>query len=137
MRISDWSSDVCSSDLRTAATCDALRAARHEPAVTAKTGLLFDPYFSAAKIAWLLDAVDGAREKANAGKLAFGTVDSFLLWRLTGGRRHATDATNASRTLLFDIHRQDWDDDLPALVRVPRALQIRSAACREKVGQYG
>src|SRR3546814_17553141 len=73
MRISDWSSDVCSSDLRTAATCDALRAARHEPAVTAKTGLLFDPYFSATKIAWLLDAVDGAREKANAGKLAFGT----------------------------------------------------------------
>ena len=109
-------------DRRTATTCDALRAAGHEPSVTAKTGLLFDPYFSATKIAWLLDAVEGAREKANAGKLAFGTVDSFLLWRLTGDRRHATDATNASRTLLFDIHRQDWDDDLLALFRVPRAL---------------
>jgi glycerol kinase len=90
--------------------------------VTGKTGLRLDPYFSATKIAWILDNVDGARERAEAGKLAFGTIDSFLLWRLTGGRVHATDATNASRTLLFNIHTQQWDDELLALFSVPRTL---------------
>jgi glycerol kinase len=90
--------------------------------VTAKTGLLLDPYFSATKIAWLLDRIAGAREAAERGELAFGTIDSFLIWRMTGGAVHATDATNASRTLLFDIHRQDWADDLLRLFRVPRAL---------------
>src|SRR6185437_9804977 len=92
-------------DRRTADACAALRASGHEDAVTAKTGLVLDPYFSATKIAWLLDNVSGAREAADQGRLAFGTVDSFLLWRLTGGTVHATDATNAARTLLFDIGR--------------------------------
>src|SRR4051794_14885603 len=90
-------------DRRTHEACDVLRNAGHEAAVTARTGLLLDPYFSATKIAWMLDHVPGARTAAAAGRLAFGTVDSFLLWRLTGGRVHATDATNAARTLLFDI----------------------------------
>ena len=92
-------------DRRTADACAALRQAGHEPAIAARTGLLLDPYFSATKIAWLLDHVAGARAAARAGRLAFGTVDSFLLWRLTGGKVHATDATNASRTLLLDIRR--------------------------------
>ena len=90
--------------------------------VTAKTGLLLDPYFSATKIAWLLDHVEGARKAAEAGRLAFGTVDTWLLWRLTGGRVHATDATNASRTALFDIHRGQWDTDMLRLFKVPAAL---------------
>ena len=87
-----------------------------------KTGLLLDPYFSGTKVAWLLDHVAGARARAERGELAFGTIDSFLLWRLTGGRVHATDVTNASRTLLFDIHAQSWDEELLRLIRVPRAL---------------
>ncbi|MDX1435149.1 MAG: glycerol kinase, partial [Gammaproteobacteria bacterium] len=109
-------------DRRTADRCDELRAAGHEDLVAARTGLLLDPYFSATKIAWMLEHVDGARAAAERGELAFGTVDTFLLWRLTGGRVHATDATNASRTLLFDIHRQQWDDELLDLFGVPRAL---------------
>ncbi len=109
-------------DRRTAAYCARLRAGGHEPEVAAKTGLLLDPYFSGTKLAWLLDSVPGGREKAERGELAFGTVDSFLLWRLTGGKAHATDATNASRTLLFDIHRGCWDDRLLALFGVPRAI---------------
>ena len=109
-------------DRRTAQVCHALRAAGHEAAVTARTGLKLDPYFSATKLAWLLDHVAGARRLAETGKLAFGTVDSFLLWRLTGGKVHATDATNASRTLLYNIHTQDWDDELLELFRIPRAL---------------
>ncbi len=108
-------------DRRTAALCDALRAAGHEPAITARTGLLLDPYFSASKIAWLLDNVDGARAAAEAGKLAFGTIDTFLLWRLTGGKVHATDASNAARTLLFDIGTGTWDRDLCELFGVPQA----------------
>ncbi len=117
-------------DRRTAELCEKLRAAGHESVVSAKTGLLLDPYFSASKIAWILDHVPGARERAERGELAFGTIDSFLLWRLTGGASHCTDATNASRTLLFDIHRQQWDDELLALFRVPRALlpQVRDCA---------
>ena len=109
-------------DRRTADVCQSLIAAGHEPAVMAKTGLRLDPYFSATKIAWMLDTVPGARAKAEQGKLAFGTVDSFLLWRLTGGRVHATDATNASRTSLFDINRGTWDDELLAIFNIPRSL---------------
>src|SRR5882672_9174911 len=112
-------------DRRTADMCAALRAAGHEPGITQKTGLLLDPYFSATKIAWLLDHVAGARAAALAGRLAFGTVDSFLLWRLTGGKVHATDATNAARTMLFDIRRGEWDADLCALFNVPMALLPR------------
>jgi glycerol kinase len=117
-------------DRRTAAACAALKARGHEPMVAARTGLLLDPYFSATKIAWILDHVPGARERAARGELAFGTVDTFLLWKLTGGRVHATDATNASRTLLCDIGKGAWDDDLCALFGVPRAMlpEIRDSA---------
>jgi glycerol kinase len=117
-------------DRRTADVCAALRAAGHEAAVTAKTGLVLDPYFSATKIAWLLDNVPGARRRAEAGELAFGTIDCFLLWRLTGGTVHATDATNAARTMLFDIGRGVWDSDLLDLFGIPAALlpQVRDCA---------
>jgi len=108
-------------DRRTAPACAALRDDGRELKVTAKTGLLLDPYFSGTKLAWLLDNVEGARVRAKRGELAFGTIDSFLIWRLTSGRVHATDATNASRTLLYDIHVGAWDDELLALLRVPRA----------------
>ncbi|WP_412061265.1 glycerol kinase GlpK [Rubrivirga sp. IMCC45206] len=108
-------------DRRTADLCERLKADGHEPAVRARTGLVLDPYFSGTKIAWILDHVDGARARAQAGELAVGTVDSWLLWKLTGGRVHATDVTNASRTLLFDIHALDWSDDQLALLDVPRA----------------
>jgi glycerol kinase len=109
-------------DRRTAQRCAELRAEGHDEAIAARTGLVIDPYFSATKIAWLLDNVAGARQAAERGELAFGTIDCFLLWRLTRGAVHATDATNAARTLVFDIHRQDWDDALLKLFRVPRAL---------------
>lgn len=109
-------------DRRTADTCASLRKDGAEPAVRAATGLLLDPYFSATKLAWLLDTVAGARAAAERGELAFGTVDSFLLWRLTSGRVHATDVTNASRTLLYDIHAQCWDPELCKLFRVPEAI---------------
>ncbi len=117
-------------DRRTADFCDALRAGGHEPEIAAKTGLLLDPYFSASKIAWLLDHVAGARVEAQAGKLAFGTIDSFLLWRLTGGKVHATDASNAARTLIFDISRGQWDDGLCRMFGVPQSLlpQVRDCA---------
>jgi glycerol kinase len=117
-------------DRRTAGRCAELRAAGHEGDITRKTGLLLDPYFSATKISWLLDHVDGARTAARAGRLAFGTIDSFLLWRLTGGRGHATDATNAARTLLLNIRNAAWDEDLAALFDVPMALlpQVRDCA---------
>lgn len=107
-------------DRRGAEACRALK--QEEPLVRARTGLLIDPYFSATKIAWILDNVGGARERAERGELAFGTIDSFLIHRLTGGAVHATDVTNASRTMLFDIHRGQWDDDLCRLFRVPRAM---------------
>ncbi len=109
-------------DRRTADTCRKLVEEGCGPLVRAKTGLLIDAYFSATKVAWILDHVPGARERAERGELCFGTIDSFLLHRLTGGRVHATDATNASRTMVFDIHRQDWDDELLALFRIPRAM---------------
>nr|WP_181449465.1 glycerol kinase GlpK [Azospirillum thermophilum] len=109
-------------DRRTAPVCRALTVAGHDRKVRQKTGLLIDAYFSATKIAWVLDHVEGARTRAERGELCFGTIDSFLVFHLTGGKVHATDATNASRTLLFDIHRQDWDDELLAIFRVPRAM---------------
>ncbi len=108
-------------DRRTAEECRRLEAV-YSLAVSAKTGLVIDAYFSASKIAWILDNVPGARARAEAGELAFGTVDCFLLWRLTGGKSHRTDATNAARTLLYDIREQRWDDELLKLFRVPRAL---------------
>lgn len=109
-------------DRRTAQICAQLHAAGHEALVQERTGLLLDPYFSATKLAWLLDTIPGARARAEAGELAFGTVDCFLLWRLTEGREHKTDITNASRTLLFDIQKQRWCPDLLALFRVPAAI---------------
>ena len=109
-------------DRRTAPMCRRLKDAGAEAQVAARTGLLLDPYFSASKIAWLLDHVPGARAKAERGELAFGTVDSFLLWRLTAGTVHATDATNASRTALYDIHANAWSDELCALFGIPRAV---------------
>jgi len=121
-------------DRRTAAACAALRADGAEPLVRERTGLVLDPYFSASKIAWLLDEVAGARAAAEAGHLAFGTVDSYLVWRLTGGREHVTDATNASRTLLYDIHRGCWDDDLLRLFRVPRSML---PDVRDTAGDFG
>jgi glycerol kinase len=121
-------------DRRTASRCAELTAAGHAELARARTGLVIDPYFSATKIAWLLDNTPGARESAERGDLAFGTIDCFLLWRLTGGAVHATDATNASRTLLFDIRHQHWDDDLLALFRVPRALLPE---VRDNAGSFG
>jgi len=121
-------------DRRTSERCQQLVRDGVEDTVRARTGLVVDPYFSATKIAWLLDSVAGARAAAERGELAFGTVDSFLLWRLTGGRVHATDVTNAARTLLFDIHRQDWDDDLLRLFGVPRPLLPAVVDC---VGEHG
>ena len=109
-------------DRRTAAVCDALREAGHADRVQGRTGLVLDAYFSATKLAWLLDHVPGARARAERGELAFGTIDTWLIWQLTEGRSHVTDTSNASRTLLFDIHRRCWDDELLALFRVPRQV---------------
>src|SRR3954454_12687536 len=109
-------------DRRTAEICAQMKADGHEPLITHKTGLIIDPYFSGTKVAWMLDHVPGARERAERGELMFGTVDCYLLWRLTGGKVHATDATNASRTLLFNIHTGQWDDDLLKILRVPRSM---------------
>lgn len=109
-------------DRRTAALCERMKADGLEPEVRAKTGLLLDPYFSATKLAWMLDTIPGARARADRGQLAAGTVDSFLLWRLTGGRVHATDITNASRTMLCDIHHQCWDDTLLPLFNIPQSI---------------
>jgi glycerol kinase len=121
-------------DRRTADYCQSLKDDGLEAVVTEKTGLRLDPYFSGSKIAWILDNVDGVRARAEAGKLAFGTIDSFLLWRLTGGRAHATDATNASRTLLFNIHTQTWDEDLLRMFSVPRALLPEVKDCAADFG---
>jgi len=109
-------------DRRTADICARLKSEGHEGAISASTGLIIDPYFSGTKVAWILDSVPGARARAERGDLLFGTVDCYLLWRLTGGKVHATDATNASRTLLFNIHRGEWDDDLLNILRVPRSM---------------
>jgi len=117
-------------DRRTAPLCDKLREKGYEPLVTGRSGLLLDPYFSATKIAWLLGNVPGARAAAEAGRLAFGTVDTFLLWRLTGGQVHATDATNAARTLLLDIRSGQWDAELCGLFDIPMSLlpEVRDCA---------
>ena len=121
-------------DRRTAEHCAALKRQGAEAEVTGKTGLILDPYFSGTKIAWILDHVDGARELAEAGRLAFGTVDSWLIWRLTGGRVHATDATNAARTLLFDIHAGRWDPDMLKLLRVPAGMLPEVKDCAADFG---
>jgi glycerol kinase len=109
-------------DRRTADFCAALKARGHEPLFRRKTGLLLDPYFSGTKLRWLLDHVPGARRRAERGELAFGTVDTWLLWQLTGGRVHATDASNASRTLLLNLRTGDWDDELLRTLRIPREV---------------
>jgi glycerol kinase len=122
-------------DRRTAALCERLKADGLEPEVSEKSGLLLDPYFAGSKIAWLLDNVPGARARAEAGKLAFGTVDSFLLWRLTGGQVHATDATNASRTLLYNIRDNSWDDELLRIFDVPASLLPQVKDCADDFGE--
>ena len=109
-------------DRRTAPMCDELRAAGHAETISRKTGLVIDAYFSGTKLKWLLDHVPGARARAQRGELAFGTIDSWLVFQLSGGKVHLTDASNASRTMLFDIRRGDWDDELLALLDVPRAV---------------
>lgn len=109
-------------DRRTASYCESLKSEGHEAWVTSKTGLLIDPYFSATKIRWILENVAGVSERAERGELAFGTIDSFLLWRLTDGKVHRTDATNASRTMLFNIHTQSWDSELLDLFGIPASL---------------
>jgi len=117
-------------DRRTADACDRLRAEGAEDLVREKTGLVIDAYFSGTKVAWLLDNVPGARDRAEKGKLAFGTVDTWLVWQLTGGRLHVTDPSNASRTMLYDIRAQQWDDELLRLLRVPRSVlpEVRSSS---------
>jgi len=121
-------------DRRTAELCQALKGDGLEEMVSARTGLRLDPYFSATKVAWILDNVDGVRERAQSGKLLFGTIDCFLLWRLTGGRVHATDATNASRTLLFNIYTQQWDDELLELFSIPRCMLPEVHDCAADFG---
>ncbi len=122
-------------DRRTAGACENLKAAGAETLVRGKTGLVLDPYFSATKLAWLLDRVPGARDRARRGELAFGTVDSWIAWNLSGGRLHVTDPSNASRTSLFGIHTGEWDEELLALFDIPRELLPRivrsSALCGE------
>jgi glycerol kinase len=117
-------------DRRTATFCDALKAAGKAPLIQQKTGLVLDAYFSGTKIKWLLDNIPGARQRAEEGELAFGTIDSWLIWKLTNGKVHATDPSNASRTLLFNIHDNDWDDELLALFSIPRAVlpQVRPSS---------
>ncbi|TAG04987.1 MAG: glycerol kinase [Betaproteobacteria bacterium] len=117
-------------DRRTAGFCDELKAAGKAPFIQQKTGLVLDAYFSGTKLKWLLDNVPGARQRAEAGELAFGTIDSWLIWKLTQGKVHATDPSNASRTLLFNIHDNDWDDELLSLFSIPRAVlpQVRPSS---------
>jgi glycerol kinase len=122
-------------DRRTADFCERLRSDGHGPLIQQRTGLLIDSYFSASKIFWILDNVPGARDQAEAGKLAFGTVDSWLLWTLTGGRVHATDASNASRTMLFNIHTGDWDRELLDLFRVPLSMMPTVQSSSEIYGE--
>jgi glycerol kinase len=109
-------------DRRTAARCEALKKEGLSPAIAAKTGLVIDPYFSATKLSWLLEAIPGLRARAERGEIAFGTIDTWLAWKLSGGKLHITDPSNASRTMLYDIHRGAWDDELLSLFRVPRAM---------------
>lgn len=122
-------------DRRTADYCTELKQQGHEATVSATTGLLLDPYFSAGKLHWMLETIPGARKRAEAGELAFGTVDSFLLWRLTGGEIHATDITNASRTLLFNIHSQQWDQEMLDLFDIPPSLLPEVKDCAADFGE--
>lgn len=122
-------------DRRTAAHCDTLRKQGHAKLLRRKTGLVVDAYFSATKIAWILKNVPGAMAKARRGELAFGTVDSWLVWNLTGGRVHATDASNASRTMLFNLQTSDWDDALLDLFRIPRSMMPEIRSCSEIYGE--
>ncbi|CAG4883833.1 glycerol kinase [Georgfuchsia toluolica] len=122
-------------DRRTAPLCEALRAAGHEAEFSARSGLLLDPYFSGTKLAWLLDNIPDARGRARRGELAFGTIDSWLVWNLSGGRLHITDASNASRTLLYNIHANDWDDELLALLDIPPELLPRVVASSTVYGE--
>jgi glycerol kinase len=122
-------------DRRTAGECDRLRAGGYAPLIQQRTGLLIDAYFSGTKIAWVLDHVPGARDRAEAGELAFGTVDSWLIWKLTGGRLHVTDVSNASRTLLFNIHSGAWDAELLELLRVPAAMLPEVRGSSEVYGE--
>jgi glycerol kinase len=122
-------------DRRTAGFCDSLKEKGKSEMIQQKTGLIIDAYFSATKIKWVLDNVEGAREKAQSGKLAFGTVDSWLVWNLTGGRVHATDVTNASRTMLFNIHNLSWDDELLELFGVPASMLPKVCASSEVLGE--
>ena len=121
-------------DRRTADRCASLREAGHEAMVQDKTGLLLDPYFSGTKLAWLLDNVEGARERAERGELAFGTVDTFLIWRLTGGAAHVTDATNAARTLLYNIREGQWDAEICGLLNIPMSLLPEVKDCAAEFG---
>ena len=121
-------------DRRTVDICDQLKAAGHETEIRTRTGLVLDPYFSASKIAWILDHVGGARARAEKGELAFGTVDCFLIWQLTKGQAHVTDITNASRTSLYNIHALNWDDELLDMFRVPRALLPQVLDCADEFG---
>ena len=123
-------------DRRTAAICADLRAAGHEPMITERTGLLLDPYFSGTKLKWLLDTIPGARDRARAGELMFGTVDSYLIWKLTGETAHATDATNAARTLLYNIREGGWDAEICALLDVPMADAARGARLRRRLRRH-
>jgi glycerol kinase len=121
-------------DRRTAQVCANLRASGHEDMIRERTGLLIDPYFSATKIAWLLDTVDGARARAAAGKLLFGTVDSYLIWKLTGGRVHVSDATNAARTMLYNIRKGAWDEDVCRLFSIPLPMLPEVRDCASDFG---
>jgi len=121
-------------DRRTADRCAALKAEGHETLVTERTGLLLDPYFSATKLAWILENVDVTRARAEAGELLFGTVDSFLIWHLTGGKVHATDATNAARTMLYDINAGQWDADICALLNIPMSMLPEVRDCADDFG---
>ncbi|HZF19738.1 MAG TPA: glycerol kinase GlpK [Burkholderiales bacterium] len=129
-------------DRRTAARCEALKKEGLSPAIAAKTGLVIDPYFSATKLSWLLEAIPGLRARAERGEIAFGTIDTWLAWKLSGGKLHITDPSNASRTMLYDIHRGAWDDELLNLFRVPRAMlpevrpssQVYGASARSLLG---
>ena len=122
-------------DRRTAPICAALREAGHEPMVTDRTGLLLDPYFSGTKLKWLLDTVEGARAKAKAGELVFGTVDSWLIWHLTGGQAHVTDATNAARTMLYDIHKGTWSQEICDLLDIPITMLPEVHDCASDFGK--
>ncbi len=121
-------------DRRTSGLCQTLKENQHEPMITEKTGLLLDPYFSATKVRWILDHIDSGQTRAEAGDLCFGTIDSFLLWRLTGGVCHRTDATNAARTMLFNIIDQQWDSDILSLLNIPKTMLPEVMDCSDDFG---